>query len=157
MGGKSPEPPPRITLKFGNKANTGNGISVDNDSLKRQQDLVKAGSTSQRAPTANQSRSLPDKTGHGFEKPGINGVKREASQGRSPGLGPAQINGQIQPIMAPPAQTNTRVASGSPHPQSLAPVMNGMIPQNTYPSSAFTSFFRPAGKGNIPSPKTSHD
>ena len=148
MGGKSPEPPPKITLKFGNRANTGSGISVDNDALKRQQDLVKAGSSSQGTLATSQSRSLPDKTGPGLEKAPINGVKREASQGRSPGLASAQINGVVQPTMAPPVHTTSRIASGSPHPQTLAPAVNGTVPANSYPSSAFSSFFRPAGKGN---------
>lgn len=43
MPAKSPEPP-KITLKFGGQKATGSAsMSVDNESLKRQQELVRAG------------------------------------------------------------------------------------------------------------------
>ena len=42
---KTPEPPPKIMLRIGSKATTDNtnGVAVDNEALKRQQDYVKAG------------------------------------------------------------------------------------------------------------------
>ncbi|KAL8947698.1 MAG: hypothetical protein Q9222_006052 [Ikaeria aurantiellina] len=106
MPAKSPEPP-KITLKFGSsKSNTANGVSIDNEALKRQQDLVNAGMNGQAAArTGSQAtlggshsgtkvngippipRNSQERTRSGSaEKPAINGVKSEASLAQSPAL-----------------------------------------------------------------------
>ncbi|KAL9029783.1 MAG: hypothetical protein Q9196_002025 [Gyalolechia fulgens] len=148
MPAKSPEPP-KITLKFGSSKPSGTaGVSVDNEALKRQQDLVNAGMNGQasiraspRNPpggppnvtTANGVPSLQasqDKRSGSRDKPAINGVKTETSMGQSPAPGTVVVSADRgtsldarpspSPAMMPPppAMLTPRLPSGSPHPQS---------------------------------------
>ena len=147
MGGKSPEPPPKITLRFGNpKANHSSGVSVDTEALKRQQDLVRAGVNGQGINTASTKPVTTDRPSSGSEH-GVasNGIKREISQTHSPAPGPGQVNGVANAAMPPPSHLNPRVTSGSPMPQPT--MTNGATP-HVHPISQFNhSFSRPPGKG----------
>ncbi|KAL8895621.1 MAG: hypothetical protein Q9207_008089 [Kuettlingeria erythrocarpa] len=114
MPAKSPEPP-KITLKFGgSKASATTGVSVDNEALKRQQELVNAGMNGQASIRPNQSdtagapqnvptpngvvpppRVAQERTGSGSaDKPPINNVKTEASMGQSPALTAVQLSAE---------------------------------------------------------------
>ena len=147
MGGKSPDPPPKITLKFGNpKPKNATGGSVDNEALKRQQDLVKAGINGQSSGLPNSSRPPLSKTGNASTNGIImNGIKRETSHARSPALGASQMNGTPHPAMAPPSHTVPRIPYGSPHPQAMG--VNGATSSSHYPSLTYSSFLRQPGKG----------
>ncbi|KAL8707436.1 MAG: hypothetical protein Q9220_007524 [cf. Caloplaca sp. 1 TL-2023] len=174
MPAKSPEPP-KITLKFGSsKSSAANGVSVDNEALKRQQDLVNAGMSGEAAartdprapfsgfhpgtkvngipplPRRSQERTRSDSA----EKPAINGVKSEASLGQSPALtaahaersGPLDTRQSPMPsMMPPPANLTPRLPSGSPHPQSYSANQYGPI---GYASTSHSiSSRRQPGKG----------
>ena len=148
MGGKSPEPPPKITLKFGNpKPSSSTGVSVDSEALKRQQDLVRAGVNGQKPNLANSAKPPSEKSGSGSDN-GIvmNGVKREASHGYSV-TGGSHPNGVTHSTMAPPVHTTTRIPSGSPHPQSMH--VNGIVASNSYANSTYNSYQRSSGKGRV--------
>ncbi|KAL9126219.1 MAG: hypothetical protein Q9217_004699 [Psora testacea] len=139
MGGKSPEPPPKITLKFGSSKSKGQaGVSVDNESLKRQQDLVRAGVNGQGSST---SKASYDRPGSGSDNGIIaNGIKREASHVESPALGANQMNGSPNSTMPPPMHLSSAVHSGSPHPQTAGG--NGAPSAAHYPCSASVSHLR---------------
>ena len=147
IGGKSPEPPPKITLKFGNpKPSSSAGVTVDNEALKRQQELVRAGINGQIPNQPTPGRPPSEKSGSGSEN-GIvmNGIKREASHTHPTASSGGQPNGLSQPVMAPPSHITSRIPSGSPHPQSLA--VNGSSSSSSFVSSTFNSYLRPSGKG----------
>ncbi|KAL8959797.1 MAG: hypothetical protein Q9183_005572, partial [Haloplaca sp. 2 TL-2023] len=173
MPAKSPEPP-KITLKFGGtKPSTTGGVSVDNEALRRQQDLVNAGMNGGASirpgpkgpqvpngipplpkPSQEPTRSVS------AEKPAINGVKSEASIGQSPALAAVQMNtnrnGSLEarqspnPSMMPPPLANLtpRLTSGSPHPQSYATNSqhHPLSTTNYSSTSQFDSSRRQAGK-----------
>lgn len=148
MGGKSPEPPPKITLKFGNpKPNHSAGVSVDTEALKRQQELVRAGVNGHGIDTASTKQVATDRPSSASEHTVVsNGVKREISQTHSPAPGPSQVNGAANASMPPPpSHLNPRVTSGSPLPQPT--MTNGATP-HIHPTTQFSnSFLRPPGKG----------
>ena len=148
MKGKSPEVAPKLTLKFGQqKSANREGISVDNEALKRQQELVKAGINGGN-PTPNASRPQIERNSSSSTNTAVvNGIKREASHASSPALAPGLVNGLGGPAMAPPLHLTHRIPSGSPHPQAVAPP-NVVPPPPAYSSSNFNSQWRPAGKGN---------
>lgn len=144
MGGKTPEPPPKITLKF-QKPSNNDAFSVDNDALKRQQELVKAGMDGQK-PKQVPARPLLEKSRSGsINGIAMNGVKRETASSHSPGIPSSQVNGVSHTPMAPPIGLNAGLVKGSPHPQ--APASAHSVPMQTYSSSNFNSQFRQAGKG----------
>lgn len=144
MGGKSPEAAPKITLKFGHpKPSSSSGITVDSEALKRQQELVKAGMSGHK-PIPDANRPGLDRARSGSTNGvAINGIKREVSHAASPALAASQVNGVNGSTMAPPMHLNSRLPSGSPHPQNLAP------PPPTYSSSNFNSQWRQAGKSRF--------
>ena len=147
IGGKSPEPQPKITLKFGNpKPSSSAGVTVDSEALKRQQEVVRAGINGQMPTQATPGRLPSEKSGSGSEN-GIvmNGIKRETSHSYPSVSSGGQANGISQPTMAPPLHLTSRIPSGSPHPQSLG--VNGSTSSSSYISSTFNSFMRPSGKG----------
>ena len=61
MTAKSPDPAPKIKLRFGQKAihDEGSGVTIDNDALKRQQDLVKAGANGYEITSVGETPSQP--------------------------------------------------------------------------------------------------
>ena len=147
IGGKSPEPPPKITLKFGNpKPNHSSGVSVDTEALKRQQELVRAGVNGQGINTASTKPVTTERPSSGSEHGVVpNGIKREISQTHSPAPGPSQVNGVANASMPPPSHLNPRVTSGSPMPQ---PTMTNGVTAHVHPITQFNnSFSRPPGKG----------
>lgn len=179
MPAKTPEPP-KITLKFGSSKPSGTaGVSVDNEALRRQQDLVNAGmngqasirpnqkkptGASQEVPTTNGVPTLPrvsqERTRSGSaEKPAVNGVKTETSIGQSPALAAVQMStdrsGSLDARQSPsasmmpppPANLATRLASGSPHPQSYT--TNHYFSTGYSSTSHFDSTRRQPGKGTI--------
>lgn len=176
MPAKSPEPP-KITLKFGGQKGTGSAsMSVDNESLKRQQDLVRAGANGY-APGKGKTATLPrnvfglvsrsasgsapnpalNRLSHersGSAEHAMSGMKTEAAHGQSPALN-AIPNGTSEARqspsasntqMPPPMHLSSRMASGSPHPQA-AP--NGVAPTSQASNTPFNSRLRQPGKGEI--------
>ena len=174
MPAKSPEPP-KITLKFGGQKATGSApMSVDNESLKRQQELVRAGANGY-APGKGNMISLPrDICGHLQSRSGsianptssrlphetsgsaehASGMKTETTQSQSPALN-AIPNGTSESRQSPSASTtqmpppmhlSSRVPSGSPHPPTGP---NGVAPTSQASSTPFNSRLRQPGKGNF--------
>ena len=165
MPAKSPEPS-KITLKFGGQKGTGSvAMSVDNEALKRQQDLVRAGANGHTGSTATWPRNAsldspniigttrPSQDRSGSTEHAMNGLKAEASHGQSPALNAIQMNGvnevRRSPSaanlnMPPPLNLSSRLPSGSPHPQSL---VNGAGPTSHTPATPFNTRFRQPGKG----------
>lgn len=175
MPAKSPEPP-KITLKFGGqKATASAPMSVDNESLKRQQELVRAGANGY-APGKGNFISLPpgiceflhsrlgsmanpasNRLSHersGSTEQAMGGMKTETAPSQSPALN-AIPNGTTEvrqspsastSQMPPPIHLSSRVPSGSPHPQA-AP--NGVAPTSQASNTPFNSRLRQPGKGNI--------
>lgn len=170
---KSPEPP-KITLKFGGQKATGSAsMSVDNESLKRQQELVRAGANGYATGKGNttslsrnisrlshsRSGSIPNPTtsrmSHersGSAEHAMNGMKTETTQAQSPALN-ALPNGTNEtgqspsasnPQMPPPMQLSSRMPSGSPHPQATP---NGAAPTSQVSNTPFNSRLRQPGKG----------
>lgn len=172
---KSPEPP-KITLKFGGQKAAGPAsISVDNESLKRQQELVRAGANGY-APGKGNTTTLPGKVSKlSYSRSGsvsnsalgrqshersessehtMNGMKTEAVPSQSPALN-AIPNGTSETRqspsasnlqMPPPVQGSSRLPSGSPHPQA-AP--NAVAPASQASSTPFNSRLRQPGKGEF--------
>lgn len=164
MPAKSPEPS-KITLKFGGqKASGAAAMSIDSEALKRQQDLVRAGSNGQRPGSGNvmPSYGFPVCSHDGIGAPTLqrdgsdhatNGLKAEAINGLSPALDAIQINGTNEGRqspstanlhMLPPMNLPGRPHSGSPHPQALT---NGAGPTSHVTATPFNSRFRQPGKG----------
>ena len=170
---KSPEPP-KITLKFGGQKATGSAsMSVDNESLKRQQELVRAGANGYAPGKGNKtsfphdifgfsqscSGSIPNpalnRLSHersGSSEHATNGMKTETVQGQSPALNAIpnatsdarQSPSALNLQMPPPVHLSSRVPSGSPHPQ-VAP--NGVAPTSQVSNTPFNSRLRQLGKG----------
>ena len=129
---KAAQEPPKITLKFGQRSGTTTGVSVDQEALARQQNLVRGAAHGQGANGATQpparnhlSGSLPpgrgsqERSSAGATEQGVNGIKREASHGHSPALGKMQLNGVGGPgslAMPPPLNQTPQLSYGSPHP-----------------------------------------
>ena len=150
LGAKTPEPAsnPKITLRIGGtKIGHSTGVSVDSEALKRQQELVRAGSNGAgvRKPSTNANtpsglgitsvdRPLQERTKSGSsDQPAINGMKKEPSVGQSPALGSVRLNNDVNGsneaqgspnlaagTMLPPVNTTPRIASSSPHPQTIS-------------------------------------
>lgn len=144
LSAKSPEPAPKITLRFGQKSNGSTGVAIDSDALKRQQDLVKAGTNGQGAVTTNGtphpgprnpfgsshsgSGAAPIPTLHRLsqerarsssaENPAssMNGVKSEGT-GKSPALSAVQLNRYLDEAR----QSPNAAASTMPPPSSVTP------------------------------------
>ena len=120
MPAKEPDPP-KITLKFGGQRQIGsNGVSIDNESLKRQQQLVNAGANghgpvagngnhpiasldpSTKAPNSQTVLGPSAPVGHdrprrdSAEHPLVNGVKKETAMSQSPTLGAVHLNGDTR-------------------------------------------------------------
>ncbi len=174
MPAKSPEPP-KITLKFGGQKATGSAsMSVDNESLKRQQELVRAGANGY-APGKGKTRDEPATSAHSYtcsgsitnpalsrlshERSGsaehtMGGMKTETNNSQSPALN-AIPNGTSEarkspsasnPQMPPPMHLSSRMPSGSPHPQATP---NGVAPTSQASSTPFNSRLRQPGKSNF--------
>ena len=147
MSARSPETNPKITLRFGGQKSAGSaGVSVDSESLKRQQDLVKAGTNGQGAATSEgtprlgalnpfggspSSLGLPnipsvhaasqDSTrSASAERPtsSTNGVKNELPPRQSPALGAVQLNRELSGSSEPAPNP---VVSSMPPPSSVTP------------------------------------
>ncbi|KIW04097.1 hypothetical protein, variant [Verruconis gallopava] len=183
LGAGKAAPAPSIKLKFGSKQSPGTqspaetpatergtpGITVDNDALQRQKDMVAASVNGARSgSTANRNAFGGSRSGS-VSTP-IPGVARRAS-GASP---PVQTNGvkaedqspalsAVRPTtaasnsigtasMPPPAGVNSRPVSGSPHPQLQPPIyQTAPPPTNQYqPPPAVNNFMqsklRPEGQ-----------
>ena len=173
MPAKSPEPP-KITLKFGGQKATGSAsMSVDNESLKRQQELVRAGANGYApgkgntailarcvfevlhpcsGPAPNPTVSRLSHEGSGSSEHATNGMKTETTQGQSPALnaipnGPSESRKSPSASnvqMPPPMHLSSRMPSGSPLPQA-AP--NGPAPTSQASNTPFNSRLRQPGKG----------
>ncbi|KAL9101567.1 MAG: hypothetical protein Q9163_003196 [Psora crenata] len=143
IGGKSPDPPLKITLKFGSsKTGAHSGISVDSQSLQRQQDLVNAGANGKGPTTSKASSDRPE--GASDNSIVMDGIKREASHGHSPALSAGQVNGITNSTMPPPMHLGSGVHGGNspfqPGPHNNAPSVAH------YSNSVHASHLRQAGK-----------
>ena len=138
MPAKEPDPP-KITLKFGGQRQTGSsGVSVDSESLKRQQQLVNAGANGH-GPAAGNGKHLitsidpsrrvaNSQTALGpsvpvahdrprsdsTEYPLVNGVKKETAMSQSPTLGAVHLNGDIRRSDARQSPSNGNLAMPPP-------------------------------------------
>lgn len=149
MPARSPEPP-KLKLRFGGQKSGGSiGVTIDNEALKRQQDMVKAGANGQGPATNNATTRLGPRNPFGRSQSGSgstqipslhttsqertrsasveqpvgtsNGVKSEVPSGQSPALGTVQLNRDI----------NRSSESGhSPHPAiSTMPPPSSVTPR----------------------------
>ena len=162
MSVKAPETAPKITLRVGNKeaedtASSVTGVTVDAEALKRQQDLVKAGTNGhiaepntgakERPPSRNpsdgsRSDSVPTLNGltqdrtsasAGSPLPPANGVKREASLVKSPTL-PATIIKQDSTASNGVPPVSQPLPNTMPPPSGVLPRLPGgtPLPQATH-------------------------
>ncbi|KAL9133571.1 MAG: hypothetical protein Q9175_005247 [Cornicularia normoerica] len=154
MPAKSPEPP-KITLKFGGQKATGSAsMSVDNESLKRQQELVRAGANGYAPVKGSIPNPALSRLSHERSESSeitTDGMKTETNQGQSPALN-AIPNGTSEARqspsasnlqMPPPMHLSSRMPSDSPHPQA-AP--NGVAPTSQASNTPFNSRLRQPGK-----------
>ena len=142
MSARSPEPSqPKIKLHFGgskpqaSSANATTGVAVDDEALKRQQDLVKAGANGQGAATdgrsarpgpsnpfggshsASGSTPIPtlgqmSRSASAASPPAtVNGVKSEIQAGQSPALGAVELRR---------GSSGSNEVMLSPHPATLS-------------------------------------
>lgn len=135
----APDPPPKITLKFGGHRHAGSsGVSVDSESLKRQQDLVNAGANG-RTPAAGNANHLvvspaaaeQSECSHNAiesgisiakdrprsdsaDQPKMNGVKKESALSQSPTLGAVHVNGDIRRSNAGQSPSSGTIAMPPP-------------------------------------------
>jgi hypothetical protein len=171
------EPPPKITLRIGQKSahENVNGVSVDSEALKRQQELVKAG-TSGNVTTTNgdlpkltvkkplgiaSQVSTPNqlsqdrRSGSAQRPDSSNGVKSEPQQAQPAATmlrhGSSASNEAMQSplpattIMAPPTGLTPHLPSGSPHPQA------SHVPNHGHATNPLDIRWRQPGKGNASS------
>ncbi|KAL8922178.1 MAG: hypothetical protein Q9172_003680 [Xanthocarpia lactea] len=163
MPAKSPEPP-KITLKFGSsKPSAASGVSVDNEALKRQQDLVNAGMNGQASIRASPrvsfegSQNVQIANGvHGLQRasqertssasadnPAVNGVKTETSMGQSPALAAVQLSANRSGSLD--ARQSPNPSLMPPPPANLAPRLPSGSPHpqsytsNNYSASGYSS------------------
>ncbi|OXV08817.1 hypothetical protein Egran_03421 [Elaphomyces granulatus] len=149
VGASTPEPPPqRLTLKLpGQKAGVTkekkpqSGMSVDNESLKRQQDLVKAGSKGQDirdTPPISRSLRLPPASPTSSAG---KGTGPQAQKRRSSASSPARsalATGEAQTLPSPssavvPSRENSQ-ESGKPAAVSPGPISSvGSAPRSSIP------------------------
>lgn len=168
MPAKEPDPP-RITLKFGGQRPTAsNGVSIDSESLKRQQQLVNAGANGQ-GPAAGNShhliassdpsrRARDSQTALGpsvpvarrsdsAEHPIVNGVKKETAMSQSPTLGALHVNGDLRRPDVRQGALNGNIAmpppvNNIPRMASGSPLPQAALPNNHLSTShASTSPF----------------
>lgn len=162
LGGSRPSPSPAPTAEKNSDRGTP-GIVVDNDALKRQQDMV-AASTNGRPASAAGRNPFGSSTRSGSGGTPIPGLARGASatsppvqtngvkaEGQSPALSAIRPTNTVPMSMPPPAGVNSRPVSGSPHPQTLSNGYGAVqppIPQYQPPPAANTfvqSKLRPTG------------
>ena len=162
LSAKSPEPTPKITLRFGQKTNGSSGVAIDNEALKRQQDLVKAGANG-RAPAATNGTTRPgprnpfgsSHSGSGAtpiptlqrlsqerarsssaenQAISMNGVKSEGP-GKSPALSAVQLDRDLNSSNEATKSPNI-AASTMPPPSSITPRLPSGSP---HPQAAATN------------------
>lgn len=151
VGASTPEPPPqRLTLKLpGQKAGVTkekkpqSGMSVDNESLKRQQDLVKAGSNGQdirdTPPISRSLRRPPaSPTSSAGKGTGPQAQKRRSSASSPPRSALATVKSEAQTLPSPssamvPSRENSQ-ESGKPAAVSPGPISSaGSAPRSSIP------------------------
>ena len=173
---KTPEPPPKITLRFGQKSapENANGVSVDSEALKRQQDLVKAGTSGNLSIVNGDPSKSPGKDSHSLSlttsqmsglsqplqhrrsgsaasPPLTNGVKNELQLTQPPAL-PATAFRQGSGTSNEATQSPQNTITAMPPPTSVnarvspLPLGNHVL-QNYQQSNPLDSRFRQPGKG----------
>lgn len=162
MSARSPEPR-KITIRFGGqKTNSSAGVSIDNEALKRQQDLVKAGANGQGASTDNASprpgprnpfgrvpsgsgsiQILPPHTSPHDESrnatieypvAAVNGVKNEVAPGQSPALGAVQLDRDLN-RSSESSHSRNQLLYSMPPPSNFTP---SLASHSSYPHAATT-------------------
>lgn len=156
LSAKTPELPPKITLRFGQKAasDSANGVTVDSEALKRQQELVKAGANGHTA-IANGEASMGPVVKNGIPIASQTQTLNQLPQGLrsgsaiSPPLSANGVKSELLPIQTPVvvAQHGSHASNGtlqSPHlaPMSMPPP-TGLIPRlpsgSPHPQATHTS------------------
>lgn len=129
---------PKPVLHLGSKASPAPGVSVDNEALARQKQMVQASANGHQTPQPQQPPSRSTSQVPTVEKPESSpagAVKTEKSVGPSPALPAAKLasaapEARLSPlpsaVMPPP-----RLPSGSPHPAAL-PVPIPAPPPRTF-------------------------
>lgn len=162
MPARSPEPP-KITLRFGGqKPGSSAGVSIDNEALKRQQDMVKAGANGQganssasrlgarnhfgRSSSGSGSTLIPSMHTTSQDRPrsasaeqhvgASNGVKSEMPSGQSPALGTVQLNREVN-RSSESGHSPLPGTSVMPPPSSVAPRLSSHSP---HPQAAANSY-----------------
>lgn len=138
MPARSPEPP-KLKLRFGGPKISGPaGVSIDNEALKRQQEVVRSGANPRetpirggtpqsgarnpfgRSPSASGVAQIPSLHPGSFvarsvsiehSAPGPNGIKNEAPFGQSPAAGAVTLNRETN---------SSNESTRSPHPAASA-------------------------------------
>ena len=174
---KTPEPPPKITLRFGQKpaSENVNGVTIDNEALKRQQDLVKAGTSGSVSTTNGDPSKSPGKNSHSLSlmasqtsvlnhlvqdrrsgsaasPPTSNGIKSELQHTQSPAL-PAITMRHGSSTSNEGAQSPQNTSTAMPPPASVnprvSPLPPGYVPHNYHQSNPLDSRLRQPGKGTL--------
>ena len=158
VSARSPEPNPKITLRFGGQKPGGPpGVSIDNEALQRQQDLVKAGANGRGAtvsgiqnpfggsPAVSGSVKIPplhpatqDRAGSvssEYPATSANGVKSEVSVGQSPALGAVQLSREFNRSSESTHSPNPAISTMGP-PSSVNPRISSNSP---HPPAAATN------------------
>ena len=164
LSAKSPEPTPKITLRFGQKSNGSAGVAIDSEALKRQQDLVKAGTNGQGSATIHETPRPGPRNPFGSSHSGsaaapiptlqrlsqerarsssaehpatsMNGVKSEGP-GKSPALSAVQLNRDLD-VSSEARQSPSAAASIMPPPSSVTPRLPSGSP---HPQSVTTNSY----------------
>jgi hypothetical protein len=187
LSAKTPEPPPKITLRLGQKANSENipGVSVDNEALKRQQDLVKAGangtaivpngvnsSSAVKSPLGGSSdtstgpQAPPDRqSATGVHRSELsNGIKHEAQRGLSPALAATMLrtgSGTSNEATQSPRLGVANMlppTTVTPRPPSGSPhPQTNHLTNNHHPFNPLESRWRAPGKGNVSPSQSTFD
>ena len=149
---QDPAPTPQLKLTQPKPPPKTSGISVDNEALKRQQELVNAGMSGQKQTPDVQKSSSVTRV-NGSEPPSTNGVgvKRETSHAASPKPVSGLPNGTPAPPTTAAATATPQIPNTTPRPP-VAPTPAAVPVPPAYSSSNFTSQIRPSGKGT-PSPR----
>ena len=179
MSARSPDPQPKIKLRVASKPGSDgtSGVTIDNDSLKRQQELVKAGISGQSTANVDRSSSRPpsgnsfgsadsgaippfnteNRSGSATSPPVTgNGVKHEISNGQSPALSsihprhPSNSSNEAGQSPNLAVVTMGPPATVSGRIQSGSPNPQGLSSANNYhqlPANPLDSRWRQPGKG----------
>ncbi|KAL1960755.1 hypothetical protein VTO42DRAFT_6585 [Malbranchea cinnamomea] len=143
MGGtKTPEATPqqKITLRLPGRTeqtsskmeNLENGVTVDSEALRRQQELVRAGSSGLEPPSQTPSRNLRSRSGSG---PRTRATSSASRLSQAPG-GPSPLADNIKPEMSAPQTPNLAAIAAQPRANGTPATPLSHLPQETIGEAA---------------------